>query len=172
MMKKITRFGLSIAILALVLPAFLLPAMAAEDPQQGKVGYPILTVPKLEQLLKTRGKDKVVIVSFFASWCPPCRKEIPQLVHLRSKVPAEDMLILGVSADHDLGELAKFLGRVKINFPIYMGADELFIEHEVSAIPKMVVYNNKGEVFQVIEGLLPEATFNNMIDYLLGNAYE
>ncbi|MDL2306433.1 TlpA family protein disulfide reductase [Desulfovibrio sp. OttesenSCG-928-C06] len=167
---------LVLSIVLVCLAAVALPGLARcaeSDATQGeRIGYPVLGSAKLDKLLKEQGKNKVVIVSFFASWCPPCRKEIPQLVHLRSKVAEGDMLILGVSADEDMEELSKFLVRAKINFPIYLGTDDLFIKHEVSSIPKMVIYNSKGEVFQVVEGLLPEATFNGMIDYLLGNAYE
>ena len=168
------KLAISLLFICLAVSLAQAPAYCAQpDPTSGgRVGYPVLSSVKLDNLLKEQGKNKVVIISFFASWCPPCQKEIPQLVHLRSKVAEGEMLIIGVSADDDMEELSKFLVRAKINFPIYLGTDDLFIKHEVSTIPKMVIYNSKGEVFQVIEGLLPEETFNGMIDYLLGNAYE
>ncbi|MDR2892831.1 MAG: redoxin domain-containing protein [Deltaproteobacteria bacterium] len=134
--------------------------------------YPLLSMNKLDHLLQTDGKGKVVIITFFASWCPPCRKEIPQLVHLRDKVSEDDMLIIGVSADESLPDLNKFLDRVEINFPVYLGMDDVFKEFEVTAIPVMVLYNSDGTVYQVVEGLLNEAMFNSMVNHLLGKAYE
>ena len=134
--------------------------------------YPLLTTSKLNRIIQTEGKGKVVIISFFASWCPPCRKEIPQLVHLRGKVSKDDMLIIGISADDNLLELNKFLDRVKINFPVYLGMDDVFMKYEVTAIPVMVLLNSDGTVYQVVEGLLNESTFNGMINHLLGKAYE
>lgn len=129
---------------------------------------------RLSSILQNEGKGKVVIVTFFASWCGPCREEIPQLVRLRDNTPEENLLILGVNFDHSLEALNRFLQRARINFPVYIGESNVFTSNnklvEIRAIPRMFVYDASGNQVQDIEGVLPEAVFDRMADYLLESA--
>lgn len=160
--------GLMLAF-ALCFPAGL---QAAQEADPGD--FKLIDDDRLTGILQNEGKGKIVIVTFFASWCGPCRMEIPQLVRLRSKVPEEDMLILGVNFDYSLAELNRFLRRVKMNFPVYIGESNVFTSKskliEIRAIPRMFIYDASGKQVQDIEGVLPEAVFDRMVDYLLESA--
>jgi thiol-disulfide isomerase/thioredoxin len=171
-------FDIAFVLLTLVLSPviFSWPGYALESQDKlasdNKVSIPIMNLASLDNVLQNEGRGKIVMVSFFASWCPPCRKEIPQLVHLRSKVIDNELLILGISADYGLEELYKFLERVKINFPVYLAANDILAKYEVVSIPKMLIFNAKGELFQIIDGAMPEQSFYSMIDYILGSKNE
>lgn len=158
----------------LLLTALCWPAGASATQELDPASLKTLDDAGLKHILQNEGKGKIVIVTFFASWCGPCRKEIPQLVRLRSKVPEEDMLILGVNFDHSLEDLNRFLRRVKMNFPVYIGESNVFTSKnkliEIRAIPRMFIYDAAGNQVQDIEGVLPEAVFDRMVDYLLESA--
>lgn len=161
-------------LIALLLSALCFPAVAPAAQELDPANLQTLDDAGLKRILQNEGKGKIVIVTFFASWCGPCRKEIPQLVRLRSKVPEEDMLILGVNFDHSLEDLNRFLRRVKMNFPVYIGESNVFTSKnkliEIRAIPRMFIYDAAGSQVQDIEGVLPEAVFDRMVDYLLESA--
>jgi thiol-disulfide isomerase/thioredoxin len=70
-------------------------------------------------------KDKVVLVNFWATWCPPCRDEIPDLIKLQDQYK-DHLLIIGVSSDTAPVEtVAKFVAEHRMNYPIVMETDEL-----------------------------------------------
>jgi thiol-disulfide isomerase/thioredoxin len=69
-------------------------------------------------------KGKVVLVDFWATWCDPCRAEIPDLVKLQDKLGPKGFQILGVSMDEDTGVVAPFAKDFKINYPVMLNGSE------------------------------------------------
>lgn len=65
-------------------------------------------------------KGKIVLVNFWAAWCVPCRKEIPEFVRLQEKYP-DKIQIIGISLDDSKSELLKFYKTQRINYPIVQG---------------------------------------------------
>ena len=71
-------------------------------------------------------KGKVVVLDFWATWCPPCRTEIPGYVQLQKKYAADGLVIVGVSVDTDGPQVVKkFMKDFGINYPIVMADDEI-----------------------------------------------
>lgn len=68
---------------------------------------------------------KVVLVDFWATWCDPCREEIPELVKLQDKLASKGFVVLGVSMDEDTKEVAPFLKPFKVNYPVILLGGEL-----------------------------------------------
>ena len=89
---------------------------------------------------------KVVVVNFWATWCPPCRKEMPDLETLYKRFKDEGLVILAIS-DEDHGEVKSFVEREKVSYPILLDpgrkVNELF---EVEGIPKSFVYDRTGKL--------------------------
>jgi thiol-disulfide isomerase/thioredoxin len=141
-------------------------------PAEGNNAYQIITATMLNNLIKDQGQGKTVVVSFFASWCPPCREEIPQLVRLRADIMEDELLVIGISLDHSLAALHRFARRAKINFPVFLAADDVLVRYTVASIPKMLVFTRQGELFQVIDGAMPDEVLSAMLDYLLRIAHE
>jgi len=66
---------------------------------------------------------KVVVVDFWASWCGPCREELPLLDKLYKKYQAQGLVVVGVSVDKDRENVEKFLGKLPLSFPIVHDVD-------------------------------------------------
>ena len=91
-------------------------------------------------------RGKVVMVNFWATWCPPCRKEMPDLQALYEQFAAQGLVILGIS-DEEAEKVEPFIRERKITFPILLDpgrkANDAFI---VNGIPKTFVYDREGKL--------------------------
>lgn len=105
-------------------------------------------------------RGKVVLVNFWATWCPPCRAEIPDLVKLQTTY-RDKLVVIGVSEDEaPVEEVKAFAAAQKMNYPIVMITPELSkIFTGVSALPTTFVIDPDGRMQQRHVGLLnPEET--------------
>lgn len=114
-------------------------------------------------------KGKVVLINFWATWCPPCREEIPELIELQSKYK-DQLQIVGVSLDEVPSEQVKeFAVRAGINYPIIMASREILQEYGgAPALPTIFVVNLDGRVVQKHVGLFPTAIYDQEIRALAG----
>ncbi|MEK7234019.1 MAG: TlpA disulfide reductase family protein [Elusimicrobiota bacterium] len=69
-------------------------------------------------------KGKVVLVDFWATWCDPCKDEIPELVKLQNDLGSKGFVILGVSMDEETEAVAPFAKATKINYPVILNGSE------------------------------------------------
>jgi thiol-disulfide isomerase/thioredoxin len=114
-------------------------------------------------------QGKVVLVNFWATWCPPCREEIPILIELAEKYK-DDLLIVGISMDDGpADEVKEFARHTGINYPIVMRSRELVAEYGgVPALPTSFVVNKEGRVVQKHEGLSSPTLYETEIRALIG----
>jgi peroxiredoxin len=91
-------------------------------------------------------RGKVVLVNFWATWCPPCRKEMPDLETLSSRFGPQGLVILGIS-DEDAGTVSPFIAKQGTTYPILLDpgrkVNELF---QIDGIPKTFVYGRDGRI--------------------------
>lgn len=91
-------------------------------------------------------RGRVVLVNFWATWCPPCRKEIPTLDELYKRFKDQGFVVLGIS-DEKTGTVKPFAAQEKISYPMLLDpgrkVNELF---EVDGIPKSFVYDRGGKL--------------------------
>ena len=128
---------------------------------------PVLGVEGLVKKITEEGKGKVGVMTVFASWCPPCREEMPMLVETRKIVDESNLMVIGLSSDESTRDLNEFIRKYKVNFPVYTGTGELFQVLGISGIPHMFIFNRKGELVESVVGLIPEPTFKMIIAKLL-----
>jgi thiol-disulfide isomerase/thioredoxin len=113
---------------------------------------------------------KVILLNFWATWCPPCRVEIPVLIQLQKKYKGDGLLILGISLDDaPADEVKEFAKATGMNYPIIMRSRELLMEFGgVPALPTTFIINKEAKVVQKHEGLLPGALYEAEVRALLG----
>ena len=107
-------------------------------------------------------RGKVVLVNFWAVWCPPCRKEMPSMARLMTKFSGKPFAILGVNEGESPDEIRAFLKQVPVNFPILLDSEGEYLKSwQVFAFPTSYVVAQQGRVrlglFGSIEWDSPEA---------------
>ncbi|MGQ3686112.1 MAG: TlpA family protein disulfide reductase [Candidatus Loosdrechtia sp.] len=149
-------FLLSLALLILPTLSF------AED------GSRKINITELEELLE-KNKGKVVIVNLWATWCPPCRKEIPGFINLYNKYQKKGVEIIGIAFDEN-GEkvVPGFVKKTGINYPIYLSVTGIAEAYGLRAYPTTIIYGKNGKEVNKHIGFVSEREFDNEISRLLG----
>jgi thiol-disulfide isomerase/thioredoxin len=131
------------------------------------------TLDALDLLGKPVNKNnwggKVVLVNFWATWCPPCREEIPELLELKREFK-DQMEIVGISEDDDPpANVIKFAHAKGMTYPIIMATPELIAAYGgVPALPTSFLIDPQGRVVQKHSGLYPIEYYQREIRSLLG----
>ena len=114
-------------------------------------------------------KGKVVFLNFWATWCGPCREEIPELIALQSK-HKDKLVVVGASEDEAPPELvANFTKKMGINYSVIMSSPELENEYGgVAALPTSFIIDEQGRVVQKHVGLYPLGFYDLEVRALLG----
>jgi thiol-disulfide isomerase/thioredoxin len=121
-------------------------------------------------LKKYRGK--VVIVNFWATWCGPCRKEIPDFIEAYKKYKDKGLVIIGISVDKDgWSAVTPFIEESKINYPIVL-ANEQVVENYggVEAIPSTFIVDKKGYIVDQQIGMMSLEELETKLQPLLKTA--
>jgi thiol-disulfide isomerase/thioredoxin len=112
-------------------------------------------------------KGKVIVVNIFASWCPPCRDEIPVLVNLRREYPADSLLLVGVSVDREPKALANYMSEMRMNYPVYRAKGDFMRRVGVKAVPQLLIYGKSGKLEVNHVGLADEGDLKtNLKEFL------
>jgi len=114
-------------------------------------------------------QGKVVILNFWATWCPPCREEIPILIELAKKYK-DSLPIVGVSVDDGSPEeVREFAKAFHMNYPVVMWSHELVSEYGgVPALPTTFLINKDTRIVQKHEGLYPPEVYDTEVRALMG----
>jgi thiol-disulfide isomerase/thioredoxin len=114
-------------------------------------------------------KGKVILLNFWATWCGPCRAEIPDLVGLQNKYK-DRLQILGLVVDDDDQDAIKeFSERFGINYPVAIAGDDIRMQYGgIAALPTSFVLDAEGRIVQKHEGLRNPVLYETEIRALLG----
>ena len=119
-------------------------------------------------------KGRIVILNFWATYCVPCRKEMPDLAAIQNEYAALGVQVIGASADEagDRGKILKFVKETKINFPVWVGAGVADMTRFGldAALPGTVIIGKDGRVIKVISGVVHQADLKKQIDQMLAAA--
>ena len=114
-------------------------------------------------------KGKVVLLNFWATWCPPCRREIPDFVALQKQYGDKGLVVIGVSVDEGGAEVVKpFVKKMGINYPIVLGDQKTAAAYGgIQVVPTTFVIDKTGKIAAQHEGGADRTTFEAEIKKLL-----
>lgn len=119
-------------------------------------------------------KGRIVVLNFWATYCVPCRKEMPDLAAIQNEYAAVGVQVVGASADEaeDRAKVLQFVKETKINFPIWTGAtiSDMMRFGLGAALPGTVIVGRDGRVAKVISGIVNQADLKKQIDAMLASA--
>ncbi|MGQ8869912.1 TlpA family protein disulfide reductase [Myroides sp. TSA_177.3] len=97
-------------------------------------------------------QGKVVFVNFWATWCPPCIKEMPSIQALKEKMKNQDVVFLLVDIDGNYEKAKAFMDKRSLDLPIYIPAATVSSTYLGTSIPTTVIFDKKGNMIQRIVG--------------------
>src|SRR5713226_3346666 len=156
MSKAILVKGLLIGLI-LTGCLFLLARRGAEGPVRVGESAPDFAAPSLTQkpiaLRDYRGQ--VVVLHFWATWCPPCVEEAPSLEDFSSRMRKEQVAVIGVSVDQERAALEQFVADYHLSFPIARDPDQaLASRYGTSKFPETYILDRQGKVAEKIIGAI------------------
>jgi thiol-disulfide isomerase/thioredoxin len=166
-MHTVSRQGLKALLVAAALA--IAPALSAGDAIGPAAAFSLKSRTGGEVSLGSL-KGKVVLINFWATWCGPCRKEMPLLELIQKKYAPLGFTMLGVNVEEDTRLMDTFLKDVPVTFPVLLdpanGVSKLY---NVSAMPSTVIVDRKGNVRFIHQGYQPgdEGKYQDLIRQLI-----
>ena len=172
------KFILVLFLLLVVYGCGRAEANSNEKGTEGKIGLAKSNIAPDFTLKDMKGNEhrlsdyrgKVVIVDFWATWCPPCVLEIPHFVKFYNKYKEKGLVILGVSLDTDLKRLENFVEDKKMEYPVLVNAQQVSVTYAVQAIPTAYIIDKDGKIREKFMGYVPgyekkiEKTFLKLLE--------
>lgn len=116
-------------------------------------------------------KGKVILLDFWATWCGPCKVEIPWFIEFQNTYGKNGLQVIGVSVDDTLAKLQPYVANMKMNYPVLQGLDHDDIQDAYGpllGIPVTVIISRDGKICSKHAGLNSKSAFENQIKSLLG----
>ncbi|HEY6187296.1 MAG TPA: TlpA disulfide reductase family protein [Pyrinomonadaceae bacterium] len=114
-------------------------------------------------------RGKVVLLNFWATWCPPCRAEMPALVRLQQQYRRQGLQVIGITyPPTELSAVRRFIRSIGVNYPVLLGAVETKAMFDTGeTLPLTVVIDREGKIRDKIEGILLPKEFEEKVKPLL-----
>ncbi|MCL4791159.1 MAG: TlpA family protein disulfide reductase [Gammaproteobacteria bacterium] len=167
------RNVLQLVLVACLSGALLLAASGAGEASADASG------PAADFSLPSRGgqsvslsalRGQVVLINFWATWCGPCRKEMPLLEQIQKKYAPLGFVMLGINVEEDTTHMEAFLGDVPVTFPVLLDpANRVSKLYDVAAMPSTVIVDRKGNIRYIHQGYQPgdESRYQDVIRQLI-----
>jgi thiol-disulfide isomerase/thioredoxin len=151
----------------------LLSSPLAKTSQENQSALPEISLPDLsgKQRSMKEWQGKVLVINFWATWCPPCLKEMPEFEAMQNELSGKGLQFIGIAID-DAEPVKEFIASKKITYPILLGEDQgTKIAHDlgniVNTVPFTVVVNKKGLVVKSHMGELTREQLLETVSPLL-----
>ncbi|MFH1304924.1 MAG: redoxin domain-containing protein [Candidatus Omnitrophota bacterium] len=170
-MKYRHRFSVFFTVLALFMGAIL--ASCGGGVSSGEIGAsaPDFTLNTLSggSFTMSGTKGKVVILDFWAGWCPPCKKELPHFQALHRAYEKKGLKVIGVLVDaRDMAEVESLLQEYEISYPILLGNASVAAAYGgVRSIPTTFMIDREGRIVRKFVGYRDKEVFETVVKELL-----
>ncbi len=116
-------------------------------------------------------KGKILIVNFWATWCPPCLEEMPTLIDFQHQHSSNGVQVVGVAVDN-LDQVKDFIDTYGINFPVLIGSDDAIalaqkMGNRISALPYTAIFDKNGKTLYAQPGKITQESLEKVIKTLL-----
>lgn len=130
---------------------------------------PTFVLPDLDgkAWLLSEQRGKVVLVNYWATWCPPCRKETPDLVRLANAYKTKGLEVVGISLDEDVSVIRPFVDEFKIPYPILVPDNIASLPQQILGLPTSVLYDQEGRLAKIYTGAVTESVLKADVESLL-----
>ena len=115
-------------------------------------------------------KGKVLVIDFWATWCGPCKVEIPHFIEFQDKYGKNGLQIVGISVDDTADKLAPYIRDMKMNYPVLQGLDHDEVQDAygpIVGIPVSIIISRDGKICATHTGLTGKDVFEREIKALL-----
>jgi peroxiredoxin len=157
-------------LLVVALAAGVTLSAPAAIPTGGAAPDFTLRMPDGRNLRLQEQRGRVVMVNFWATWCGPCRQEMPHLNRLYDKYHASGFVLLGVNVDDDVRNAVSVAEKLKVAFPVLLDTDKkVSKQYDLATMPSTVLIDRDGRVRYLHRGYRDgyEATYDQQIRELL-----
>lgn len=147
------------------------PVRAAVKPQKDRKPAPDFSLKDVHgRTVKLSDyKGKVVLLNFWATWCGPCKIEIPWLIDFETRYKDRGFAVLGISMDEEGWDVVKpYIERRKVNYRVVIGNDEVAdLYGGVASLPTTFILDREGKIAGVHVGLVSKSVYQDEIEQLL-----
>lgn len=149
------------------------------EPEEGPYPPNYNTVNSADLVNLSDFRGKVVVLDFWATWCPPCRKGIPDLIELKNEYKNSDVEFIGISLDSftrggaTKNDVVPFMKDYGINYPIVIGDPEVAQQYGgINSIPTSFVIDKEGYIVSYYQGLIEKNQYKSDIKKALAADYK
>jgi thiol-disulfide isomerase/thioredoxin len=116
-------------------------------------------------------QGKVIAINFWATWCPPCREEIPAFIELQQQYESEGLQFIGIALQ-EADEVRSFINEYNVNYPSLVGGDDVIkaakkLGNDIGALPYTVIIDRSGKITFTRRGPLSKTEAESAIKALL-----
>ena len=116
-------------------------------------------------------KGKIIVLNFWATWCPPCREEMPELSQLQQEYKNRNIIVLGVAED-ELAPVKEFLQSAPVSYPIFIAENEAVdlgatLGNDKAVLPYTVIIDTNGSVIDTFIGRINKPLLEKSLQILL-----
>ncbi|MET0335482.1 MAG: TlpA disulfide reductase family protein [Rhizobacter sp.] len=143
-LRPLRTFGTS--LLAALLFAAAGSATAAAEVGTAAPDFTLRTLNGPNMRLQEQ-RGKVVLVNFWATWCGPCRREIPHLNRIADKYKSSGLVLMGINVDEDVRNAAEVATKMAVSFPVLLDTDKQVSKlYDLNSMPSTMVIDRSGRV--------------------------
>lgn len=141
------KFNVLLAILTVMALLLCACQSATGTPPASGITVKNLSAAEIDKIIKSN-QGKVLVLDFWATWCPPCRKEIPGFIEIAKTYAKDKVAVIGLAADQGgSATVQPFVNKNNINYPVYCIDEDGLKKFGIEAFPTTFIYNRSGKLY-------------------------